>query len=266
MSSLAGRVALVTGAARGQGRAHATLLAREGADVVALDVDGGTDLGTVPYDLATATDLAETARSVEAQDRRVLARTADVRSNEQLATVVTEALDVLGRIDVLVANAGVFSPGSVAGLDDRTFADVLGVDLLGVWRSMKAVVPHREERGSGSLVLVSSVNGHIGNAAAPHYAAAKHGVLGMMRGLHIDHGDDQPLGDRDRGSGFPEVLGDVVAAGAGTPPPPTSTRRTPRRPGSRRSGRGCPRTPRRAGARGCSVRCRRSRCQHHVPG
>lgn len=186
MSSLAGRVALVTGAARGQGRAHAELLAREGADVVVVDVDA--DLGTVPYGLATAADLAETARLVEAQDRRVLACTADVRSDEQLAAAVAEALARFGRIDVLVANAGVFSPGSVAGLDDRTFTDVLDVDLLGVWRSMKAVVPHMVERGSGSLVLVSSVNGLVGNAAAPHYAAAKHGVLGLMKSAALELG------------------------------------------------------------------------------
>lgn len=119
MSSLTGQVALVTGAARGQGRAHAVALAREGADVVAIDIDAPID--TVPYPMASTADLAETARLVEELDRRVLARVADVRSSASLDAVVTEAVETFGRLDVLVANAGVFSMSSIWEMSEEQF-------------------------------------------------------------------------------------------------------------------------------------------------
>ncbi|MGY1743561.1 MULTISPECIES: mycofactocin-coupled SDR family oxidoreductase [unclassified Blastococcus] len=186
MTRLQGRVVLVTGAARGQGRAHAVAFAREGADVVAVDLDG--DVDTVPYATARAADLAETAAQVEALDRRVVTRTADVRDGAALAAAVEEGLEAFGRIDVLVANAGVFSQAPFWELTEQQFREVLDVNLLGVWRSMSAVAPHMIERGSGSMVLVSSVNGLRGNPGAAHYAASKHGVLGLMRSAALELG------------------------------------------------------------------------------
>ncbi|WP_029429772.1 mycofactocin-coupled SDR family oxidoreductase [Blastococcus sp. URHD0036] len=186
MSRLQGRVVLVTGAARGQGRAHAVAFAREGADVVAVDIDA--PIGSVPYPTAQAADLEETVAQVEALDRRIVARTADVRDGAALAAAVEEGLATFGRLDVLVANAGIFSTGPFWELTEQQFRDVLDVNLLGVWRSMTAVAPHMIERGSGSMVLVSSVNGLRGNAGAAHYAASKHGVLGLMRSAALELG------------------------------------------------------------------------------
>ncbi|RBY83667.1 SDR family mycofactocin-dependent oxidoreductase [Geodermatophilus sp. TF02-6] len=186
MSRLEGKVALVTGAARGQGRAHAVTLAREGAEIVAVDLDRQID--TVPYDTAREQDLQQTVAEVEALDRRIVARTADVRSSEQLAAVVEEGLATFGHIDALVANAGVFSQAPLWEMDEQTWDDVVDVNLKGAWRTMKAVVPHMIERRTGSIVLTSSVNGFRGNPGAAHYAASKHGVLGLMRSAALELG------------------------------------------------------------------------------
>jgi SDR family mycofactocin-dependent oxidoreductase len=186
MGLLEGKVALVTGAARGQGRAHALTLAREGAEIVAVDID--RQIGTVPYDTAREEDLAGTAEAVEALDRRIVARVADVRSQPDLDAAVAEGLETFGRIDVLVANAGIFSQAPLWEMDEQTWDDVHDVDLKGVWRTLKAVVPHMLERGSGSIVLTSSVNGLVGNPGAAHYAAAKHGVLGLMKSAALELG------------------------------------------------------------------------------
>lgn len=186
MGLLDGKVAWVTGAARGQGRAHAITLAREGADVIAIDIDRQID--TVPYPVAGADDLQETARAVEALGRRIVARIADVRSSEQLGAALANGLERFGHIDVLVANAGVFSQAPLWEMDEQTWDDVQDVNLKGVWRTLKAVAPHMLERGSGSIVLTSSVNGLIGNPGAAHYAAAKHGVLGLMKSAALEMG------------------------------------------------------------------------------
>ena len=186
MSRLQGKVVLVTGAARGQGRAHAVAFAREGAEVIAVDIDA--QIESVPYGTARAADLAETVAQVEALDRRIVARTADVRDGAALAAVVAEGLETFGHVDTLVANAGIFSQAPFWEMDEQQFRDVLEVNLLGVWRSMSAVAPHMIERRSGSMVLVSSVNGVRGNAGAAHYAASKHGVLGLMRSAALELG------------------------------------------------------------------------------
>ncbi|MBM7808743.1 SDR family mycofactocin-dependent oxidoreductase [Geodermatophilus bullaregiensis] len=186
MSRLPGKVVLVTGAARGQGRAHAVAFAREGADVVAVDIDAQID--SVPYPTARAADLQETVAQVEALDRRIVARTADVRDGAALGAAVAEGLETFGHLDVLVANAGVFSQAPFWQMPEQQFRDVLEVNLLGVWRSMSAVAPHMIERGTGSMVLISSVNGLRGNAGAAHYAASKHGVLGLMRSAALELG------------------------------------------------------------------------------
>lgn len=182
MGLLDGKVALVTGAARGQGRAHAVTLAREGADVIALDLDRQID--TVPYETARAADLERTVTEVEELDRRIVARTVDVRSSDGLAAVVAEGLDAFGRIDVLVANAGIYSQAPFWEMDEQTWDDVMDVNLKGTWRTVKAVAPHMISRRTGSVVLTSSVNGMEGNPGAAHYAASLHfGILGGQGAL-----------------------------------------------------------------------------------
>ncbi|GAB92063.1 mycofactocin-coupled SDR family oxidoreductase [Gordonia rhizosphera] len=191
MGILEGKVAFVTGAARGQGRAHAVTLAAEGAEIIAIDID--EPIENVAYAHATADDLAQTAKLVETLDRRILATNADVRSSEALDSVVAEGLETFGKIDIVVANAGIYTQAPFWEMDEKMWDDVQDVNLKGVWRTMKAVVPHMIERKRGSIVLTSSVNGIIGNPKAAHYAAAKHGVLGLMRSAAQSLG---PLGIR----------------------------------------------------------------------
>jgi SDR family mycofactocin-dependent oxidoreductase len=179
MGRLAGRVALVTGAARGQGRAHAVALAAEGADIAALDICAQVD--TVPYRMATPEDLAATAAEVEALDRRVLARQADARDQGRLDSAVAEAVAELGGIDIVVINHGIWTRAPLWDLDDQTWQDMIEVNLTGVWRTLKAVAAHLITRGRGSIIITSSVNGREAQAGSAHYTAAKHGVLGLMK-------------------------------------------------------------------------------------
>jgi SDR family mycofactocin-dependent oxidoreductase len=184
MGLLDGKVALITGGARGQGRAHATTCAREGADVIVVDI--ADQIGTVDYKLAREEDLAETVRQVEALDRRALSVVADVRSQQQMDEAVTRGIAEFGQIDILIANAGIWTQGSFWELSDEQWHDMLDVNLTGVWRSAKAVAPHMIERQTGSMVLISSVNGLEGGPTFAHYTAAKHGVVGLMRTIALE--------------------------------------------------------------------------------
>lgn len=182
MGRVSGRVALITGAARGQGRSHAALLAAEGADIVA--VDACEDLPGSPYPLATSADLEETVRLVEKQDRRIIARKADVRSQEALDEVVAEALATFGKIDVVVCNAGVITLARMWEYTERDWQDVIDVNLTGTWHTIKATVPHLIEGGNGgSIIITSSLAGLKGFANTGPYTASKHGVVGIMRAL-----------------------------------------------------------------------------------
>ncbi|MGY1746533.1 mycofactocin-coupled SDR family oxidoreductase [Blastococcus sp. SYSU D00695] len=181
MGLLDGKVVLITGGARGQGRAHALLSAQEGADVVVVDI--GTDIATVPYGLGQESDLQETVRLVEQLDRRALAVVADVRSQTALEEAVQRAIAEFGKVDALIANAGILSVGPVWELTDEQWQDMIDVNLTGVWRSVKAVLPHMIEQGSGSIVLTSSQNGEEPEEGVGHYTAAKHGVLGLMKSV-----------------------------------------------------------------------------------
>jgi SDR family mycofactocin-dependent oxidoreductase len=181
---LRGKVALVTGAARGQGRAHATTLARHGADVIAVDI--ATQIDTVPYSLGTDGELAETAKAVEELDRRVLTVRADVRSQAQLDDTVRRGLAEFGRIDILVANAGIFGLTPFWEITDAEWDNMIATNLSGVWRSAKAVAPHMMERGSGSIIMTSSINGLEPGANYAHYVSAKHGVIGLMRAVALE--------------------------------------------------------------------------------
>lgn len=179
MGRLDGKVALITGAARGQGRAHALTLAREGADIIGVDVV--SDIDTVPYGLATADELAATAAQVEELDRRALFVRGDVREQGQLDDAVARGLSEFGRIDILCANAGIYSQANFWEMSDRMWQDMVDVNLTGVWRTAKAVAPHMIEQRRGVMVLTSSVNGFRPGYQLSHYVAAKHGVIGLMR-------------------------------------------------------------------------------------
>ncbi|WP_448641557.1 mycofactocin-coupled SDR family oxidoreductase [Geodermatophilus sp. URMC 63] len=180
MGKLDGKVALITGAARGQGRSHALRLAQEGADVIA--VDRCADVPTVGYPMATEEDLAETVRQVEALDRRVVSRVADVRDTAALRTAVDEGVAELGRLDIVLANAGIASFAPVEDLDDDMWDDMIGINLTGVFKTVRAAVPHLKAHGQGgAIVLTSSTAGIKGLGNLAHYVAAKHGVVGLVK-------------------------------------------------------------------------------------
>ena len=181
------KVVMVTGGGRGQGRSHALGFAREGAHVVACDLL--EDLPTVPYSLSTAADLAETKRLVESAERECLALRCDVRSTEQIASVVAEAVQHFGRIDVLVANAGIASIATIAEMTDLAWETMLDINLTGVFRSMRAVIPHMTGRGSGRIVATSSVVGRQGSPNIGHYVAAKWGVIGLVKSAALELAD-----------------------------------------------------------------------------
>jgi SDR family mycofactocin-dependent oxidoreductase len=177
-----GKVAFITGAARGQGRAHAIRLAEEGADIVAVDLCRQMD--TVPYPMATADELQETADLVRGLGRRALAAEVDVRSSAALEAAVAQALEKLGRLDTVCANAGISTMGLTWELSDAQWQEMIDTNLGGVWRTIKATVPAMIELGNGgSVVLTGSTASIKGFGGVPHYTAAKHGVLGLMRAL-----------------------------------------------------------------------------------
>lgn len=180
---LTGKVAFVSGAARGQGRSHALRLAQEGADVIAFDVC--RQLASVPYPMATPDDLKETVRQVEELDRRIVAREADVRDSDALAALVAEGVGEFGRLDVVCANAGIATFAENAwSITDESWDEMIAVNLTGVWRTVKAAVPAMIDAGNGgSIVITSSTAGVKGMAGIGHYSAAKHGVVGLMRTL-----------------------------------------------------------------------------------
>jgi SDR family mycofactocin-dependent oxidoreductase len=182
-----GRVALVTGAARGQGRSHALALAREGADLAICDIC--KDLSTIPYPMASADELSETARAIEALGRRVLAERVDVRSWDQVSAFAVKAIHELGKVDILVANAGVF--GSAATLDELTeeqYDDIMDTNVKGVWLSIKALVPHMAQRNYGRIVVTGSTGTFIGAPSFGHYIASKHAVEGLVKTLAWEQG------------------------------------------------------------------------------
>lgn len=189
MGSLQGRVAFVTGAARGQGRAHAVRLAREGADVVVSDACAAVS-ESIPYVAATPEDLAETVRLVEAEGRRALSAVVDIRDDAALNALVADATEQFGRLDVVVANAGVLSWGRLWELSDEQWNAVIDINLTGTWRTLRAVIPAMIEAGNGgSIVVVSSVAGIRATPGNGHYAASKHGLTALTNTLAIELGE-----------------------------------------------------------------------------
>lgn len=179
---VAGKVAFITGAARGQGREHAVRLAEEGADIIAVDLC--TDVEGVVYPGATDDDLDETAALVEKLDRRIVTAKADVRDLAGLRDALQRGIDQLGRPDVVIANAGISgSPAPSALLEETAWQTMLDINLTGVWHTTKVAIPHMSDGRGGSIILVSSMLGLRGGAYMAHYASAKHGVVGLMHSL-----------------------------------------------------------------------------------
>ena len=185
MGRVEGKVALITGAARGQGRSHAIRLAEEGADIIAVDLCAPID--TLQYEIATADDLAETVEQVKALDRRVIAAEADVRDTAAMRGVVEQAVADLGRLDIVVANAGIVTFAPALELTDEAWQDVIDVNLTGVWRTCVAAVPSMIAAGNGgSIVITSSAAGLTPFRNAAHYVASKFGVIGLMKCLALE--------------------------------------------------------------------------------
>ena len=180
---VAGKVAFITGAARSQGRSHALRLAQEGADIIAVDLAGPVESIRM-YPPATKEDLAETVRQVEALDRRIVATRADVRDTAALGAAVDDGVAQLGRLDIVLANAGVFEIAPALELTDEAWREMIDINLTGVWNTCKVALPHLLAGGrGGAIVLTSSTAGLKGTPNTIHYTTAKHGVVGIMRTL-----------------------------------------------------------------------------------
>ncbi len=176
-----GRVAVITGGARGQGRSHAVEFARLGADVAICDLCH--DLGSVGYPLATAEDLAETVRLVEGQGRRCVSTVTDVRDLDATLAFVEQARDLLGSVDILVANAGVSSLGSICTLGAAEWSETIDTNLTGVFNAMRAVAPHMRRQRWGRIIGISSMMGRSSNPGIAAYVASKWGVIGLVKSV-----------------------------------------------------------------------------------
>ncbi|MFW0796754.1 mycofactocin-coupled SDR family oxidoreductase [Gordonia sp. CPCC 205515] len=184
-----GKVAFVTGAARGQGRSHALRLAEEGADIIAVDICGPVTEDT-SIAASTSADLAETVELVKQHNRRIIATEVDVRDYDALKAALDNGVEQLGRLDVIVANAGIGNGGETLDKTSETdWQDMIDVNLSGVWKTVKAGVPHLLAAGGGSVVLTSSVGGMKAYPNTGHYIAAKHGVIGLMRSFAVELGE-----------------------------------------------------------------------------
>jgi SDR family mycofactocin-dependent oxidoreductase len=187
--TLEGRVAFVTGAARGQGRAHAVRLASEGADIIAIDICGPVS-DTVTYPAATSEELADTVRAIESTGRKVLARELDIRDLAAQQQVVADGIEQFGRLDIVVANAGILSWGRMFEMSEEQWDSVIDVNLNGTWRTVRAAVPAMIEAGNGgSIIIVSSSAGTKATPGNGHYSASKHGLVAITNALAIEVGE-----------------------------------------------------------------------------
>ena len=180
MGKLDGKVAFITGAARGQGRSHALALAAEGADIIAVDLCA--QVPSVPYPMSTPADLAETVAGVEALDRRIIASEVDIRDLAGLTAAVDAGVAELGRLDIVLANAGISSPSKTLEMDESVWDEMIEINLTGAWKTVRATVPHIIAGGvGGSVVITSSLASIVSNENTAHYAAAKAGLVGFMK-------------------------------------------------------------------------------------
>src|SRR6195952_2275586 len=187
---LEGKVAFITGAARGQGRSHAIRLAQEGADIIGIDLL--EPIPGAPYEGAPQADLDETVKQVEALDRRIIATKADVRDYDGLKAALDAGVAELGRLDIVSANAGISTQMvPTETLDEVIWQNMIDTNLTGVWHTTNAAIPHLKAGGrGGSIILTSSEAGIRGYGNIAHYVSAKHGVVGLMRTLAIELAPD----------------------------------------------------------------------------
>jgi SDR family mycofactocin-dependent oxidoreductase len=188
MGLVEGKVAFITGAARAQGRSHAVRLANEGADIIAIDICAPP--AKTGYPSATAEDLEETVRAVEGTGRGIVHRIADVRDQEALNEVVGAGVDAFGRLDIVVANAGISTWGRFWEMTEERWQSMIDINLTGVWRTLRAATPAMIEAGNGgSIINISSVAGIKSLPGQGHYSAAKHGVVGLTKAAAIELAD-----------------------------------------------------------------------------
>ncbi len=179
-----GRVAVITGGARGQGRSHALELARLGADVAVCDLC--RDVASVGYPMSTESDLTQTVEAVTALGRRAIGSVVDVRDLDGLLAFVDGVVDDLGSVDVMVANAGVAAVGSIGTMTAAEWSDVVDINLTGVFNSLRAVAPRMRRQRSGRIIAISSMMGRSANPGAPAYVASKWGVIGLCKAVALE--------------------------------------------------------------------------------
>jgi SDR family mycofactocin-dependent oxidoreductase len=184
MGQLDGQVAFITGGARGQGRSHANLLASEGADIVLFDILGPND--HTPYDMANPSDMDETVAMIEGHGRKALAIQGNVKDLDQVVAAAAQAVETFGKIDILLANAGIMTGVPVAEMTAETWGETIDINLTGVFNSFRAVLPHMIEKGYGRIVATSSGGGHIGFNNLGHYCASKWGVIGLVKSAAME--------------------------------------------------------------------------------
>jgi SDR family mycofactocin-dependent oxidoreductase len=185
MGKLSGKVAFISGVARGQGRAHAIKLAREGADIIGFDLCGQID--SVPYAMATPEDMEDTVGQVEFEDRRIVAEQADVRDADAVKRVLANGLAQFGHLDIVVANAGIMPVIGDGAAGPQAWHDAIDVMLTGVYHTVEAAIPSFVERNQGGAIVITSSTAGLkgasnGSPGSLGYVAAKHGVVGLMRG------------------------------------------------------------------------------------
>jgi SDR family mycofactocin-dependent oxidoreductase len=181
MGRVQGKVALITGAARGQGRNHAVRLAEQGADIIA--IDACVDYDTMNYPMGTEDDLAETAALIEKLDRRVVTAKADIRDLDALTAAVDQGVAELGKLDIVSANAGICSIQDWDEVTPQLWKDTIDVLLTGTWHTCKATIPHLVANGGGSIIVTGSTSAMKGQPFLTPYVAAKHGCLGLVQTL-----------------------------------------------------------------------------------
>jgi SDR family mycofactocin-dependent oxidoreductase len=185
MGRVGGKVAFITGAARGQGREHAVRLAEEGAKIIAIDIC--RDIPTAPYGGATPDDLAQTVKQVEAIGGEILSRQVDVRDSAALDNVVAEGIQAFGAIDIVSVNAGIAGYSPALDMSDEVWQEMIDINLTGAWKTVRSATRPMVERGrGGSLILTASVAGLIAFPNLAHYTAAKHGIIGLMKVLAVE--------------------------------------------------------------------------------
>ncbi len=209
---LEGKVAFITGVARGQGRTHAVRLAAEGADIIGLDI-AGPIIDAIPYDAATEDELAETRRLAEEQGRRALLSVGDVRDLEGMKKIVDDGVAELGRLDVVSANAGICIPQVWSEITPETFGTTMDINITGVWNTVMATADHLIAAGGGSIVITSSYAGKKIQPFMVHYTTSKHAVVGMTRAFAAELGkhDIRVNSVHPGGVATPMGGGDMVA-------------------------------------------------------